>query len=161
MINPQIHVLPIKALLSMPSFPQKSIAIISSSDEVDATLLPVPYHVANYQDLDYEDPRSFSPELANQMAVFIRAHKAEVQNIYVSCQAAQSRSPAIAAALYTCYGTNPLCIFEQPQYKPNMLCFRLLTDALGVPITDIQIENLICANTQAFKAAINRSRNKQ
>lgn len=159
MATPRIHILPIRALLSRKAFPGNSIAIISSSDTVDTSGLPIPSCLAYYQDLDYESPRSFTPELAGRIAAFIKSHADSTDHIFVSCQAGQSRSPGIAAALYTYYGRDPMEVFQQPIYQPNVLCYRLLTDALGVPVSDWEIDALIHVNTTAFRNAIRQSRN--
>lgn len=154
METPQIHIMPIKKLLSLNDFAERSIAILNSSDPVDTARLPMPSFLACYQDLDYESPRSFSPALAMQMADFVRSHQGQITHIYVCCQAAQSRSPGIAAALYAYFGRDPIEIFQQAQYQPNALCFRLLAEALDVPVTDSQLDGLLYANMRAFKRAI-------
>ena len=154
MATPEIHIMPIKMLLSLEAFPPQSIAILNSSDPVDTSRLPIPNRLLCYQDLDYESPRSFTPELADQIAGFVKAYQKQTSHIYVCCQAAQSRSPGIAAALYTYFGLDPIEIFRQPKYQPNALCYRLLTEALGVGASDEEIDSLIYANIQAFKKAI-------
>ena len=154
MATPKIHILPIKRLLAMGEFPEHSVAILNSSDPVDTSRLPIPSCPVYYQDLDYESPRSFSPALAAQIADFVKMNEASTDHIYVCCQAAQSRSPGIAAALYVYFGRDPMDIFLQAQYQPNALCFRLLTEALGVPVTDAQLDGLLYANMRAFKRAL-------
>lgn len=158
MSMPEIYIFPIKALLSMTDFPENTIAIINSSEPVNTEALIVPHCAVCYQDLDYESPRSFTPELAQQIANFVRKHRDPIHHIFVCCQAAQSRSPGIAAALYTYYGLDPLEIFSQPQYHPNVLCYRLLTEAFGIQIQDYQIDTLLHANDKAFKNALAKGR---
>lgn len=95
---------------------------------------------------------------AQTFAEFIKALDANVTDIYVCCQAGESRSPGLAAAVYHYYGLDPHDVFSNPQYHPNVLCFRLLTEALGVPVEDGFIDQLIYENQQAFKLAIKNAR---
>lgn len=149
--------MPIKRFISIPDVPEGAVAIISSSEQIDASKVKVPFIVAYYQDIDYEDPKAFSFDQAKTFADFIKALDANISDVYICCQAGESRSPGIAA-VYHYYGLDPHDIFRNPKYHPNVLCFRLLTEALGVPVEDGLIDQLIYENQQAFKLAIKNAR---
>lgn len=158
MAVPNIHIMPIKRFISAPDIPKGAVAIMSSSEQIDESRVKIPFVVAYYQDLDYEDPRAFSLAQAKTFAEYIKSLDTNVTDIYVCCQAGESRSPGLAAAVYHYYGLDPHDVFRNPKYHPNVLCFRLLTEALGVPVEDVLIDQLIYENQQAFKLAIKNAR---
>ena len=159
---PPIYIMPIKQLyrtLEENSDPH-SVAFVASSEKVkEDKLLAVPHIIQYFEDLDYEVPgRSMSRENAEQYARFAKALNADVTQIFCSCQAAQSRSPAMAAALYRFLGdeNGVKRIWSDPRYTPNPYVYGLLCEALGVPVTDWELDDLIETNRQAFRTAMNR-----
>lgn len=161
---PPIYIMPIKQLyrtLEENSDPH-SVAFVASSEKVkEDKLLAVPHIIQYFEDLDYEVPgRSMSRENAAQYARFAKRLDRDVTKIFCSCQAAQSRSPAMAAALYRYFGDGDRMkrIWSDPQYVPNPYVYALLCEALGVPVADCELDDLIETNRQAFRTAIKNSR---
>ncbi len=135
-------------------------AIISSSQEPDASRLPqIPYVFRQYEDLDREVPgRSFSEADAKAFADFVRNLSGWVDTFICCCDAAQSRSPAVAAAVCRYFGQPDHPIWSDPSVCPNMLVFDLLTIALGIPVSDMEKDALLYENRQAFRKAIRANR---
>jgi rhodanese-related sulfurtransferase len=62
---------------------------------------------------------------ANQILDFALKHLDNVSTLLVHCEAGQSRSPAVAAALSLLWGLDEKRWFNPP-YTPNMIVYRLL-----------------------------------
>lgn len=156
---PQIHIVPIRKLyLILKESPAyHSAALIASSEPVDARKIPIPHIIQYFDDLDREvSGRSMTAAQAAEYARFAAGLDSTVHHIYCCCQSAQSRSAAMASALYRYYGDDALScsIWENPLYSPNPLVFSLLCDALGVKIGDAELDVLIETNRQALRRAI-------
>lgn len=67
-------------------------------------------------------------EDAKRIAEFIS--KYEDKNIIVHCDAGQSRSAGVAAAISRYYNNYDFEYFENPCYTPNMFCYRLMMNAM-------------------------------
>lgn len=159
MTTPNIHIMPLKRLLSLTAVPADAVAVISSSYPVQPGKIPIPHTAACYQDRDDESAQSFSPEQAGQFAAFVKNSNAK--EIYVCCDAGQSRSPAIAAALRRYFGQDELAIWRDPAYHPNALCYRRMCQALGICVTDQEMDRRIYISRTAFRAAIQTARAKR
>ena len=129
-------------------------AIISSASEIDIEKVQcIPYVFRQYEDLDYECPgRSFSKTDAGAFADFIKNLEADV--LYCCCDAGQSRSPAVAAAVMRYFGLDDMQIWENPHYHPNMLVFEMLAGALGAAVSDEEKDFRFYTNQKAFRDAI-------
>jgi len=75
---------------------------------------------------------SFKLEYAERIETFIRSLDDHIDKVIVACILGRSRSAGIAAALVWYFGGDSLRIFEDSQYTPNPLCYRLLIDAFGM-----------------------------
>ena len=136
-ILPYIDIIPIKALYSIlaETDATHSVAIIASSYEVDTANISVPHIVEYFDDLDREvQGRALTLDQAKRYANFIKDLDKNVRHIYCCCQSAQSRSAAIASALYKYYGddVHSTQIWKEPRYSPNPHVFLMLCEALGV-----------------------------
>ena len=131
-------------------------AIISSSSEINAVKLRgIPYIFRQYEDLDYESPgRSFSQTDAAAVADFIKNLGADV--LYCCCNAGESRSPAVAAAVMRYFGLDDLQVWKNPHYHPNMLVFEMLADALDVEVSDEEKDYRFYINQKVFRDAIRK-----
>ena len=131
-------------------------AIISSSSEINAVKLRgIPYIFRQYEDLDYESPgRSFSQTDAAAVADFIKNLGADV--LYCCCNAGESRSPAVAAAVMRYFGLDDLQVWKNHHYHPNMLVFEMLADALDVEVSDEEKDYRSYINQKAFRDAIRK-----
>ena len=131
-------------------------AIISSSSEIDIEKVHcIPYVFRQYEDLDYECPgRSFSQADATAFADFVNNLEADV--FYCCCDAGESRSPAVAAAVMRYFGLDDMQVWKNPHYHPNMMVFEMLANALGVAVSDEEKDHLLYTNQKAFRDAIRK-----
>lgn len=132
-------------------------AIISSASEIAAEKVRcIPYVFRQYEDLDYECPgRSFSSEDAKIFADYVKG-LADVDTLYCCCDAGESRSPAVAAAVMRYLGTDDMAVWRNPHYHPNMLVFAMLMDALNLSISDEEKDFLLYSNQKAFQDAVGK-----
>jgi len=132
-------------------------AIISSASEINAEKLRgISYVFRQYEDLDYECPgRSFSSEDAKAFADYIKG-LADVDTLYCCCDAGESRSPAVAAAVMRYLGTDDMAVWRNPHYHPNMLVFAMLMDAFNLSISDEEKDFLLYSNQKAFQDAVGK-----
>lgn len=160
----QILICPIRRLSGeiSPGTESKYAAIISSSSEPDTCRIPnIAYVYRQYEDLDADVPgRSFARNDAAAIVDFLMNLAPEVDTIFCCCDAGESRSPAVAAAVCRCYGQDDSHIWKNPQYHPNMLVFQTLTGMMGIPVSDAEAEFLFYTNRKAFRDAIRKTRGK-
>jgi len=154
----RIQICPIKRLYQIlaETGTAKAGAVISSSSDInDAKLQGISYVFRQYEDLDYESPgRSFSREDAVAFADFLTEQENPIDTLYCCCDAGESRSPAVAAAVMRYLGMDDMAIWQNPRYHPNMLVFVMLTEALGAAVSDEEIDLLLYTNQKAFRDAI-------
>ena len=131
-------------------------AIISSASEIEILRLQgITYVFRQYEDLDYECPgRSFSQTDAAVFADSVKDLEADV--LYCCCDAGESRSPAVAAAVMRYFGLDDMQVWRNPHYHPNMLVFEMLADAMGVAVSDEEKDFRFYTNQQAFRDAIRK-----
>lgn len=132
-------------------------AIISSASEINAEKLRgITYVFRQYEDLDYECPgRSFSSEDAKAFTDYVKG-LADVNTLYCCCDAGESRSPAVAAAVMRYLGMDDMAVWRNPHYHPNMLVFAMLMDAFNLSISDEEKDYLLYTNQKAFRDAIRK-----
>ncbi len=160
----KITVCPVKNLNNISrSDTSRRAAIISSSQHPEAAYLPdFPYVLRLYQDIDREIPgRSFSNEDAEAVAGFVRSQLDSVDTLYICCDAAESRSPAVAAAIMRYMGLDDMKVWRNPHYHPNMLVFLRLCEALGISVPDSEVDALMYENMKAFRDALGASEDKR
>lgn len=131
-------------------------AIISSASEIEISRLQgITYVFRQYEDLDYECPgRSFSQTDAAAFADFVKHLEADV--LYCCCDAGESRSPAVAAAVMRYFGLDDMKIWNNPHYHPNMLVFAMLTNTLGAEVSDEEKDFRFYTNQKAFRDALRK-----
>lgn len=154
----KIHICPIKRLYQLLPAGDNSIAIISSAAPVDtAKLGEIPYVFRQYEDIDYPcKGRAFSREDAAAFVRFVKEWNSAT-TFYCCCDAGESRSPAVAAALCRYFEMDDAPIWQNPHYHPNMLVFTMLMEAFNLPISDEEIDFLLYTNQKAFRDAISGS----
>lgn len=133
-------------------------AILSSASEIKAEKLQgIRYVFRQYEDLDYECPgRSFSWEDAMAFAAFVKSPDCP-EKLFCCCDAGESRSPAVTAAVMRYLGLDDLQIWNDPRYHPNMLVFSMLAEALDVAATDEELDLRMYVSQKAFRDALQRS----
>ena len=158
---PEIRICPGTILLRMIADGRcgNCAAILSSSyPQKTRSMGDVPHIFRQYDDLDREVAhRSFSREDAEAYSEFIR-NLPEVDYLYCCCDAGESRSPAIAAAILRYYGQDDEYIWKNPRFHPNMLVFQRMTESLGIPVPDEEMDRLIYISDKAFANEIRRVR---
>ena len=153
-----IRICPIKGLYQILARQEAGgcAAILSSASEIDTGKLQgIAQVFRQYEDLDYACPgRSFSRRDAAAFAGFVKNLKADV--LYCCCDAGESRSPAVAAAVMRYFGLDDMQIWKDPHYHPNMLVFEMLADGLGVAVSDEEKDFRLDTNRKAFRDAIRK-----
>ena len=123
-MRPNIVICPIKRLYQIlkERGADGAVAIISSSyGAPDPTILwDLPHVYAIYRDIDYESPGAFLEDHATHFAELIKNITPEIETLYCCCDAGQSRSPAVAAAVGRYFGIDMLPIFIN---SSNLLIF--------------------------------------
>ena len=154
----RIQICPIKRLYQIlaETGTVKAGAVLSSSSDInDAKLQGISYVFRQYEDLDYECPgRSFSREDAVSFADFLTEQETRIDTLYCCCDAGESRSPAVAAAVMRYLGMDDMAIWQNPRCHPNMLVFVMLAEAMGLTVSDEEIDFLLYTNQKAFRDAI-------
>lgn len=158
-MKPNIVICPIKRLyqiLRERGADGVAAVISTSGDAPDAErLLGIPYVFAVYRDIDYEGSGAFSDLDAVRFAAFIKNLPPKTHTVFCCCDAGQSRSPGVGAAAGRYLGIDMRdSVWRNPHYKPNMLVFEKLCAALGVPVTDEELDLLQHESQQAFRRAI-------
>lgn len=161
-----MHICPLRQLYSLLAEAGTAgiAAVISTSWELPEPekLRGIPYSCRQYRDIDFEGDGAFSAGDAAAFAGFIRqiCDDSRIRTVYVCCDAAVSRSPAVWAAMARYRGRADWdTVFQTPRYSPNMLVFRTLSEALGMELTDEECDELIYRSRKAFRDAI-RSQNR-
>lgn len=101
------------------------------------------------------DPSAFSKTTAERIAEYIKGLPTELDSLFICCDSGESRSTAIAAAIMRYNGFQEMDIWTNPHYHPNRLVYKLLCDALGLRVTDKEIDERISINNKALTDAIN------
>ena len=154
----KLQICPIKKLYQLAKTEnlRECAGILSSAGELDAARLgELRWVFRQYEDLDYEAPgRSVSREDAEAFAGFIKGLQGSVRTLFCCCDAGESRSPAVAAAVTRYFRADDMVIWRNPKYHPNLLVYAMLSQALGVPLTDEELDRRIHENRKAFRDAI-------
>lgn len=87
-----------------------------------------------FNDTDTEDEYSggITYEEAKLISDFVKKYKddSDIERIIVQCEAGQSRSAGVAAAIMKYMYDDDTPIFNNKRYTPNMLCYRKVLTAL-------------------------------
>jgi hypothetical protein len=157
-----IKICPLKKLLQILEKHSVGIAaVISTSGELPdrKALRGIPYICRQYRDIDFDGPGAFSPSDAACFAEFLQSLGPETDVLYCCCDAAMSRSPAVAGAAGRYLGLDMMdAVWRNPSYRPNLYVFELLCQALGVPVRDEELDLLLYESNQAFKKTIAQAR---
>ena len=134
----------------------KEYAIINCSERISQYFSSQRYLLQlHFIDTEDEDnPKSFSLDDGEKIKSFIASLPNNITDLFVLCDAGESRSTAIAAAILLFAGRNDEPVWNNPFYHPNPLVFRRLCQAFGIEMTEEQIESKKKQNGDAFKNAI-------
>lgn len=97
---------------------------------------------------------SITVEQARDIINFVQNLPASIKDLYISCSAGQSRSPAIAAAIHRMVGRSDKDVWENPYYFPNGLVYQTLCNEFGLPTPDVYVQNLVECNRQCYLEAV-------
>ena len=75
-----------------------------------------------------------------------------VENMIVHCEAGQSRSAGMAAALLKFYNGDDWEIFNNPKYTPNMTIYRMVLERLMGSINEDEVKTKEEKNIALWKA---------
>ena len=160
-MKPQLRVMPIKKMLDWVATHENTHAavLVAASYNLDTEKLPHNFVVEMFDDIDFDCPgRSITEEQANHYADFVQDLSDDTEIIICACNAGESRSAALCAALCEYYNIDSAWIWGSPHYHPNMLVFDVFTQALGLNIDDARKDTLIYTNRSAFTNAIKQAR---
>lgn len=163
-ILPQLSIMPIKKMYQWihKSASEDVAILIAASYDTACIEYPTNSHIEIFDDIDFEClGRSFTMAQARNYAEFIKSLPPSTQTFICACNAGESRSAALCAALCEYYNVDSSWIWDSPHYHPNMLVFDLFTQALGLKISDMQKDSLFFRNKQAFTHAISQARVNQ
>ena len=141
---------------------EKSCAIIVSSYDVNTEKLKklnskLVLHFDDITQLNSE--HSFNNEFSEKIFNFVNTLPQDIENIYVCCDAGESRSSAIAAVIMRFYGYDEMTVWKNPHYDPNALVYKILCRRFGFNVTDDEVGEKKKINEQALFDVINKNRN--
>lgn len=87
-----------------------------------------------FDDVNRGGENCITREDAMKIAKFVMRHvnlKTCVDHILVHCEAGQSRSAGVAAAILKFYTGNDMQIYGNPKYTPNSTCYSMVLEALN------------------------------
>lgn len=154
-----IIICPIRAVLRELDDPNTDFIICSTELQMEKSY---PSNVLLLPFADTEDekhPLAFSAEQAEGAAAFF-CRDGHNQDITVCCDAGESRSAAMAAALMLSDGQSDEDIWGSAEYHPNTLVFRLMCHELGVQVGQEDIEQRKALNDKAIRDEIQRNRRR-
>lgn len=151
---PTVRICPLETFRLLPEadLPPKAAALLSSSHPLQtASLPPIAYAFEKYDDV--EQPifgRALTERQAERFARFLERLPRDVEMIYCCCDSGMSRSAAVAAVVCRFYHLDDRWIWNSPHYHPNTLVFRMLSEALDMPVPESELERLVQCNRQAY-----------
>ena len=84
----------------------------------------------SFEDVDTDTAGAMTKEDAERIVSFVKRWKTKVPQIIVHCEAGISRSAGICAALMLWLTGSDQAVFDDPQYRPNMGCNRLVLNEI-------------------------------
>lgn len=115
-------------VISIYSYHNKMANIIKNNTNNIVGLIFLEFNDTDSKDSDFSMQRRH----ACAIDIFVREHIAanDFDKIIVQCEAGQSRSAGVAAALMKYFNNDDTPIFNNPRYTPNMLCYRRTLEML-------------------------------
>lgn len=103
-------------------------------------------------------PSAFTKDTARKIAAYVKELPARLDTLFVCCDSGESRSTAMSAAIMRYNGMDEMKIWKNPHYHPNTLVYSLLCEALGVPVSETELQEKHRISEKAFSDAINQNR---
>lgn len=152
-----VNISPIRAVLHETGDTTTDFIICSSEQLMDGSTLPNVLWLQFADTEDAEHPLAFNKEEAEKVVDFFR-REGHNEEVFVCCDAGESRGAAIAAALLLSDGQSDEGIWRSAEYHPNPLVFGIMCRALGVEMTEIDIVQRKFVNDRALQMAIVQKR---
>lgn len=139
---------------------ESSFAIISSSYPLSAEYRPVSHmnHVAcTYSDIDFDfGGEGLSLDAAAGFAEDIKRRSGTIKDWFFVSDRGIRRSAAICCAALRYWGRTEqeMAIWSDSEREPNVSVYIRMSQALGVPVGNIELNQRIFANHIAIKAAL-------
>lgn len=113
----------------------------------------------NFADITKASATSaFKKETAQKIAAYVKELPAQLDTLFVCCDSGESRSTAMSAAIMRYNGMDEMKIWKNPHYHPNTLVYSLLCEALGVPVSEAELQEKHRISEKAFSDAINQNK---
>jgi len=106
---------------------------------------------------DSSESSSFNMEIAMEIATYVKDLPAQLDTLFVCCDSGESRSTAMSAAIMRYNGMDEMLIWKNPHYHPNTLVYSMLCDALGVPVSKVELQAKHWTSEKALSDAINKN----
>ncbi len=114
--------------------------------------------ILKFDDITNQNKNSFNADLAKKIHNFIAEINFEKYQLYICCDSGISRSSAIAAAIFRKYNEDENMIWEDHNFKPNLLVYEMLCNEFGLKNTSIELKRKEKINIKALRKQINKVR---
>ncbi len=112
----------------------------------------------NFADItDGAESSAFKKDIAEKIADYVKELPAQLDTLFVGCDSGESRSTAMSAAIMRYNGVDEMTVWKNPHYHPNTLVYSLLCEALGVPVSEVELQAKHWTNEKALSDAINQN----
>lgn len=112
----------------------------------------------NFADItDGAESSAFKKDIADEIAAYVKDIPAQLDTLFVCCDSGESRSTAMSAAIMRYNGVDEMTVWKNPHYHPNTLVYSLLCEALGVPVSEVELQAKHWTNEKALSDAINQN----
>lgn len=109
----------------------------------------------NFADVtDGAESSAINKDIASEIAAYVKDLPKQLDSLFVCCDSGESRSAAMSAAIMRYNGMDEMKIWRNPHYHPNTLVYSLLCDALGVPVSKVELQAKCWTNEKALSDAI-------
>lgn len=132
-----VRILSVKGLYHLleaaPARERAAAIICTAYDVWEEPLAGLPVLHLRFDDTtDASRPTAFQPGQALEVRNFVRRIWRGTATLYVCCDAGESRSAAIGAAILRMFGQSDDAIWRSPCFHPNPLVYRLQCEAMGI-----------------------------
>lgn len=124
-----------RGMMAIEKEPIACIAIKGLNDDpIQRSFYPYLTLSLTFDDVDKEDGVKgefpITEPQARTIARFVKSLPDTINSLIVHCEAGMSRSAGVAAAIMKWMFNDDSPIFDQPSYRPNMMCYRKVLNAL-------------------------------
>ena len=106
-----------------------------------------------FADVETKAPGAFHASHAREIIRFLQSLPDTVTDLYICCSKGGSRSPALAAAILKGSGRSDADVWKNPFYCPNKRVYKIMCNALGLPMPWAAVRFKEHINDRAFRSA--------